>query len=80
MTDVQRRAAEAATAAERLARSLSAGEQLDPITVAYLHRLGAAAEKASRYASYDLERVAPDPAYLGPLRHDPQTTASRSPE
>jgi hypothetical protein len=76
MTDLQKRAAHAATAAERLWRLILVDSpEIDPVTEAYLQRLFNAADRINDDPGTG--RVEPNSQYLGPLYHDPQTTASR---
>lgn len=68
MSDLRQLAAQAATAAERLARRLSHESVEDPVVIAYLHRLDHANAKIGDYAEKDLADIEPDPNYLGTLR------------
>ena len=75
----RRRAAAAATAVERLARSLSHRGTEDPVVVAYILRMLEAAARVDDYTEHDRRRIEPDPNYLGGLRHEMGTSAERNP-
>lgn len=77
---LRRRAADAATAVERLAASLALRGTEDPVAVAYIMRLLEAAARVEEYTEHDRQSVAPDPNYLGRLRgYDPGYSSSRQP-
>lgn len=74
-----RRLRDAATAAERARIVLSGQDITDPVEMAYLHRLLEAAAAIEDYTKDERRTIEPASAYLGRLRYDPQTTASRQP-
>ncbi len=65
---IRRRAADAATAVERLKVSLALNGTQDSVTIAYIKRLLEASAWVDEYTEHDRLRIAPDPNYLGPLR------------
>lgn len=75
--DIRQRAATAATAVERLARSLAHRGTDDQVAVAYIMRLLEAAARVEDYTEHDRRRVEPDPNYLGGLRRGMGTSAER---
>jgi hypothetical protein len=77
---IRRRAADAATAVERLARSLALSGTDDQVAIAYILRILEAAARVDDYTEHDRKRVEPDPNYLGRLRgHDPGYSSGRQP-
>lgn len=79
-TVIRKRAATAATAVERLARSLAHNGTDDPVALAYVLRTLDAAARVDDYTEHDRHRIEPDPNYLGRLRgFDPGYSAGRQP-
>lgn len=76
-TSIRSRAALAATAMERLVGDMASVPEIDSITEAYLQRALSAA--ASLEDDPQVGKIEPHGAYLGRLRHDSQTSASRNP-
>jgi hypothetical protein len=78
---IRRRAADAATAVERFARSLAHNGTNDPVVIAYIQRLLEAASTVDERTEHDRTRTEPDPNFLGPLRRrfDPGYSAGRQP-
>ncbi len=77
---IRSRAADAATAVERLAAALAHRGTDDRAAIAYVLRLLEAAARVEDYTEHDRRRTPPDPNYLGRLRgSDPGFSAGRQP-